>query len=163
VHPTKTPPAANLVGGKGPTCACGVASVRKLRPRFLCPHPAEPDAMALKATFDFGPWEKSRPPATTAGFSEHLPRGVARMDPRHLRQSDACRESRPLSKEVPSRQSRSSAAVYDPKQTPTMNCGRSESVIPKGRNPWRQVFDESSAPTVIRSPHRHEAGRIPEC
>jgi hypothetical protein len=70
----------------------------------------------IESDFRFWPVAEAhgRPPRRPVS-REHLPQ-VGADDPRHLRQSDACRAIRPLSKEVPSRQSRSSAAVYDPKQ-----------------------------------------------
>jgi hypothetical protein len=64
-HSKRRRPNFALQGAAMPAASRACASFD----RVPCPHPAEPDARALKATFDFGPWQKLRPPATAGGFS----------------------------------------------------------------------------------------------
>jgi hypothetical protein len=91
-----------------------VAGMRKLRPRSMSAS-GRTGRRALNATFDFGRGRGYGRPPRRAISREHLPR-VGADDARHLRQSDAGWAVRPLSKEVPSRQSRSSMVLNDPQR-----------------------------------------------
>jgi hypothetical protein len=118
--------------------ACGVASVRKLRPRSTS---ASGGTGRKGIESDFRFWPGAEATAARHGgqfLGEHLPR-VGVDHPRRLRQSDAGWAIRPLSKDVPSRQSRSSIALNDPERTwkgrPPLFCCDAQSLCDEALEP----------------------------